>query len=336
MKVWQVNKQPGLDALQLTERPKPQVKSGEVLIEMRAAALNYRDLLVVKEAHEDADQPVGVIPISDGAGEIVEVGDQVKFLKLGDRVTSCFMPGWDEGKLSAQKQNSALGYIADGVLAEYVALSEYGVISIPDHLSFEEASTLPCAALTAWNALMKGKILPGKTVLIQGTGGVSIFALQFAKLLGARVVALSGSDTKLQRLNELGACLAINYKTNPNWEKQVMDFTNGHGIDHIIEVGGADTLSKSLTVIKYEGTISIIGHVSGNTVAMNVVDVLRKGVILQGIYVGSREMFKDMNDAIALHKMKPIIDKSFPFEQAKAAMEYLESGAHFGKVCISM
>lgn len=337
MKVWQVGKQPGLDALQLSERPKPQVQNGEVLVRMRAAALNYRDLLVVKEAHEDTEQPPDVVPVSDGAGEVVEVGAGVKSVKLGDRVTSCFMPGWLEGELSPEKQSSALGYIVGGVLAEYVALPESGVMLCPAHLSFEEASTLPCAALTAWNALTRGgNILPGKTVLVQGTGGVSLFALQFAKLFGARVIALSSKDNKLQRLKELGASLTINYRSTPNWEQPVMEYTKGEGVDHIIEVGGASTLDKSLITIKYGGTISIIGHVSGDTVPVNLRHILRKDVTLQGIYVGSHKMFEAMNNAIALHKMKPVIDKTFPFEQAKEAMKYLESGAHFGKVCISI
>jgi NADPH:quinone reductase-like Zn-dependent oxidoreductase len=274
--------------------------------------------------------------VSDGAGEVVEVGAGVQSVKPGDRVTSCFMPAWLEGELTPEKQSSALGYLAEGVLAEYVVLPESGILSAPEHLSFQEAATLPCAALTAWNALTRGNVLPGKIILVQGTGGVSLFALQFAKLFGARVIALSSNDTKIKRLKDLGASLTINYRSTPDWQQLVMDYTNGKGVDHIIEVGGASTLDKSLAAIKYGGTISIIGHVGGDIAPVNLRDILRKDVILQGVYVGSRKMFEAMNAAISLHKLKPVLDKSFPFDQAKEAMQYLESGAHFGKVCITV
>ncbi len=336
MKVWQVLKKPGFDALVLTDKPEPKPKSGEVLVKMHAAALNYRDLLVVKDAYEDRDMPESIIPLSDGAGEVVAIGTNVKDLKIGDRVISCFMPDWIEGQLTVKKQVSALGYLNNGVLAQYSLFSEKGVIRSPEHLSYEESSTLPCAALTAWNALTRRRLLPGSTILIQGTGGVSLFALQFAKLFGARVIALSGSGEKIRRLKELGACLTINYQTTVDWAKPIMDFTDGMGVDHIIEVGGSATLSNSLSCIKYGGTISIIGQVTGSTVQIDLGNILAKDVSLQGIYVGSREMFEEMNNAITLHKLKPMVDRAFPFEQARAAMEYLESGKHFGKVCITI
>lgn len=336
MKVWEVHKRPGFDALKLSERLEPTPKAGEVLVKLHAWSLNYRDLLVVKEAHEDVDQSPVIVPLSDGAGDIIALGDGVLNLSKGDRVASCFMPNWTEGELNSQKQKTALGYMVDGVLCEYVVFPERGVVGIPDHFSYQEGSTLPCAALTAWNALTLSGLSPGQTVLIQGTGGVSIFALQFALLFGARVIALSSSEYKLQRLQDLGASLAINYKTTPDWEKPVMEFTHGLGVNHVVEVGGAGTLSKSLFAIKYGGRISVIGHVSGDTVAVNLRSILSKNVILQGIYVGSREMFESMNSAISLHKLKPIIDKVFAFEQAREAMEYMERGVHFGKICISI
>lgn len=336
MKVWEVQKRTGFDALSLSERTEPVVKAGEVLVKMHAFSLNYRDLLVVKEAHEDTDQPPVIIPVSDGAGEVVAIGEGVLSLKKGDRVASCFMPDWIEGELTPQNQKTALGYMVDGVLSEYVVFPEQGVVTVPDHLSYTEAATLPCAALTAWNALTRGRLSPGETVLIQGTGGVSIFALQFALLFGARVIVISSSETKLERLQDLGAALTINYKTKPDWETQVKEFTHGSGVNHIVEVGGADTLCKSLSAIKYGGRISIIGHVSGDTIAVNLRSILSKNIILQGIYVGSREMFKAMNSAISLHKLKPITDKVFEFGQVHEAMEYMEKGAHFGKICITI
>jgi NADPH:quinone reductase-like Zn-dependent oxidoreductase len=336
MKVWEVVKKPGFDALVLAQKPEPKPKAGEVLVKMHAAALNYRDLLVVKDASNDSDMPESIIPLSDGAGEVVAIGSNVKDVEVGDRITSCFMPEWIEGPLTAKKQMSALGYLNDGVLAEYSVFPEKGVIRCPGHLSYEEAAALPCAALTAWNALTRRKLLPGSTVLIQGTGGVSLFALQFAKLFGARVIGLSGSAEKIIRLKELGACLTINYRTTVDWARPIMEFTGGIGVDHIIEVGGSATLSNSLSCIRYGGTISIIGQVTGATVQIDLGSILAKDVTLQGIYVGSRKMFEEMNNAITLHKLKPVVDRSFPFEQARAAMEYLESAKHFGKVCITI
>ena len=336
MRVWQINKKQGLDALELVERQRPQPKSSEVLVKVFAVGLNYRDLLVIKEAYRDNDLPFGLLPCSDTAGKVVAIGSEVKLVSVGDKVTSCFMPDWLDGNLSMAKQNSALGYARDGVLAEYVILPAHGVITIPEHLSYEEASVLPCAALTAWHALSRGNILPGKTVLIQGTGGVAIFAFQFAKLFGANVIALSSNDEKLRRLEEMGASLGINYRTTPNWNEDVMKFTKGEGVDHIIDIGGADTLDKSLSVAKYGGSISIIGQVTGDKVALNIGHILGKDLNLQGVYVGSKQMFKAMNEAISLHKLKPVIDKSFPFEKAREALEYLESGNHFGKICINI
>jgi NADPH:quinone reductase-like Zn-dependent oxidoreductase len=336
MKTWEVIKKPGFDALTLTDRPDPRPNSGEVLVKMHAASLNYRDLLVVKGANEDRDMPPVIIPLSDGAGEVVAVGANVKHLKVTDRVNSCFMPKWIEGQLTPEKQNSALGYLNNGVLAEYVLFPEQGLVPLPAHLSYEEGATLPCAALTAWNALSRKKLLPGSTILIQGTGGVSLFSLQFAKLFGARVIALSSSEEKLERLKELGVCLTINYRTTSDWAKPIMDFTEGVGVDHIIEVGGSTTLSNSLSCIKYGGTISMIGQVTGDKAEIDLGNILAKDVTIQGIYVGSRRMFEEMNSAISLHQLKPIVDRSFPFEKARAAMEYLESGKHFGKVCIAI
>jgi NADPH:quinone reductase-like Zn-dependent oxidoreductase len=245
------------------------------------------------------------------------------------------MQKWVAGEFSAEKSNSALGGAIDGVLAEYVMLHEDGVVHVPEHLSDEEAAALPCAAVTAWHGLItEGNLKAGDTILVQGTGGVSIFALQFAKLVGARVIATSSSDEKLERARQLGAFEGINYKTTPNWDEQVWKLTEGVGVDHVVEVGGAGTLNKSLRAVKVGGRVSLIGVLSGLGGDISTVSILHKNIRVQGIYVGSREMFEAMNRAIALHKTRPIIDRVFPFEEAREALAYLESGAHFGKICI--
>jgi NADPH:quinone reductase-like Zn-dependent oxidoreductase len=334
MKVWEVHTKEGLDALTLVKRQEVPPGAGQILIKIRATSLNYRDLLTVKGAY-GSKQKLPLVPFSDGAGEVVAVGDGVTRVKVGDRVATIFMQTWLAGGFSADKAKSALGGAIDGVLAEYITLHEDGVVHVPAHLSDEEAATLPCAAVTAWNALTtEGNFKAGDTVLVQGTGGVSLFALQFAKLMGARVIATSSSDQKLDKLKQLGAADVINYKTTPDWDEQVWELTGGVGVDRVIEVGGAGTLNKSLRAVRYGGHISLIGVLSGLSADVSTASILHKGIRLQGIYVGSREMFEAMNRAIALHRLKPIVDRVFSFEQAREALEYMESGAHFGKIAI--
>ncbi|WP_017316725.1 zinc-dependent alcohol dehydrogenase family protein [Mastigocladopsis repens] len=344
MKVWEVQSKEGLDALTLVERPEPQPKAGQVLLKMRAASLNYRDLLTIKGAY-GSKQKLPFVPFSDGVGEVVAVGDGVTRVKVGDRVAGIFMQTWLEGDFSLDKSKSALGGAIDGILAEYVTLHEDGVVHLPENLSDEEAASLPCAAVTAWNALTTdGKLKAGDTVLVQGTGGVSVFALQFAKIMGAQVIATSSSDVKLDKLKQLGASEVINYKTTPNWDEKVWELTNQVGVDRIIEVGGAGTFSKSLRAVRYGGYIGLIGVLTGLSADVSTVSILHKGITVQGIYVGSRAMFEAMNRAIALwaapfgsialHGIKPIVDRVFPFEEARQALEYMESGAHFGKIAI--
>ena len=334
MKLWELHAKEGFDALNLVERPEPQPLPGQVLIKMRAASLNYRDLLIVKGAY-NSKQRFPITPLSDGVGEVIAVGDGVTRVKVGDRVAGIFMQTWLAGQFSAEKANSALGGAIDGVLAEYVTLHEDGVVSVPAHLSDEEAATLPCAAVTAWHALITaGNLKAGDTVLILGTGGVSLFALQFAKMLGARVIATSSSDEKLDRVQQMGVSDGINYKTTPNWDEQVWKLTDGIGVDHVVEVGGAGTLNKSLRAVRVGGQISLIGVLSGLSAEISTTHILHKSIRVQGIYVGSREMFETMNRAIAYPQMKPIVDRVFPFEQAREALSYLESGKHFGKICI--
>ncbi|NMF66182.1 zinc-dependent alcohol dehydrogenase family protein [Brasilonema octagenarum] len=334
MKVWEVQSKEGLEALTLVEKPEPQPKAGQVLLKMRAASLNYRDLLTVKGAY-GSKQKLPFIPLSDGVGEVVDVGEGVTRVKVGDRVAGIFMQTWLEGEFSADKSKSALGGAIDGILAEYVTLDEDGVVHVPEHLSDEEAASLPCAAVTAWNALTTdGKLKAGDTILIQGTGGVSLFALQFGKIMGVKVIATSSSDLKLEKLKELGASELINYKTTPNWDEKVWQLTNEVGVDRVIEVGGAATFNKSLRAVRYGGYISFIGVLSGFSADVSTTSILHKGITVQGIYVGSRAMFEAMNKGIALHGIKPIVDRVFPVEEARQALEYMESGAHFGKIAL--
>ena len=279
--------------------------------------------------------PLPLIPFSDGVGEVVAVGEGVTRVNIGDRVAGIFFQKWLAGELTAEKAESALGGAIEGMLAEYVVLHEDGVVRVPEHLTDEEAASLPCAAVTAWNALFtSGGLKAGDTVLIQGTGGVSIFALQFALLAGARVIATSSSDEKLERVLQLGASDGINYKQTPDWSKKVRELTAGDGVDYVVEVGGAGTLSESLRAVRYGGQISLIGVLTGGSAEINTASILMKNVKVQGIYVGSREMFEAMNSAIALHKLHPVCDRVFPFHEAPEALKYMETGSHFGKICI--
>lgn len=333
MKAFEIQNTFGLDSLILAERPDPSPGSGQVLIKLRAVSLNYRDLMVVKGLY-NPKLPLPMIPFSDGVGEVVAVGEGVTRVKTGDRVAGIFFQKWLCGDLTAAKAQSALGGAIDGLLTQYAVLHEDGVVHVPEHLTDEEGATLPCAAVTAWNALIaSGGVKAGDTVLVQGTGGVSIFALQFAQLLGARVIATSSSDEKLERVRQLGAWETINYQQTPDWGKKVQELT-AIGVDYVVEVGGAGTLNQSLRAVRYGGQISLIGVLSGGSGEISTASILRKNVRVQGIYVGSREMFEAMNKAIALHKLRPVVDRVFNFTEAPEALKYMESGAHFGKICI--
>ena len=334
MKAWEL--QEG-NVLALAERAAPKAGAGEVVIRMRAASLNYRDIMVSRGQYGPPAR-VPLIPLSDGAGEVVEVGAGASRFKVGDRVAGAFMPGWVEGDFSAEKAASALGAgSVDGVLAELVALPESGVVRVPEHLSFEEAATLPCAAVTAWFALfMGGGLKAGETVLLQGTGGVSLFALQFAKSVGARVILTSSSDDKLARARELGADETINYRALPDWDERVWELTGGRGVDYVVEVGGPDTLNKSLRAVRHGGQISLMGVLTGTSGEVNIAAILGKQARVQGVYVGSVAMFEDMNRAITQNTLRPVVDRVFPFEEAREAFKYLESAQHLGKVVIAI
>jgi NADPH:quinone reductase-like Zn-dependent oxidoreductase len=321
-----------LDALTVAERPDPRPGPGQVLIRVRACSLNYRDLLIIKGLY-NKKLPLPLVPLSDGAGEVAAVGDGVTRVRVGERVAGCFMPAWIDGEPDEAKAKSALGGGGTGMAAEYVVLPAEGVVRVPDHLSDEEAATLPCAAVTAWHALVtEDGVKAGDVVLTQGTGGVSVFALQFARLLGARVIATSGSDAKLERVRQMGASDGINYKTTPEWGGKARELT-GAGVDHVVEVGGAGTMPESMRAARMGGRISLIGVLSGAG-QFNPTPVLMKNLRVQGIFVGSRAMFEAMNRAIALHKLRPVVDRVFPMGDVRAALRHLESGAHFGKVVI--
>jgi NADPH:quinone reductase-like Zn-dependent oxidoreductase len=335
MKLYEIRERFGLDALTLTERPQPRPGPHEVLVRIKAVSLNYRDLMVVKGQY-NPKMPLPRVPCSDGAGEVAEVGPGVTRVKAGQRVAGIFMQEWIAGEVDDAKARSALGGAIDGLLAEYAVLHEDGLVHVPEHLSYEEAATLPCAAVTAWHGLItEGRIKPGDTVLCQGTGGVSLFALQFARLAGARVIITSSSDDKLKRARELGAAEGINYKMTPEWGDKARELTGGRGVDHVVEVGGAGTLGQSMRAVRMGGQISLIGVLAGVGQA-NPLPILMKNVRVQGIFVGSREMFEAMNRAIAEHRLRPVVDRVFSFAEAPAAFRHMESAAHFGKICIRM
>ena len=334
MRAYELKPVQSLDSLTLVERPDPKPGPGQVLIAPRAWSLNYRDLNVARGAY-GGPPPTGRIPLSDGVGQVVEVGAGVTRVKAGDRVAGCFMQGWIAGAPAAEVAATALGGAIDGMLAEYVVLSEQGVVKVPEHLGDEEAATLPCAAVTAWNALVReARVKAGDVVVLLGTGGVSLFALQFAKLHGARCIITSSSDEKLALARQLGADDVINYKRRPDWDKAVLELTDGRGADVVVEVGGAGTLEKSLAAVRFAGIVTLIGVLTGTAGPISTAAILRRHLRVQGIYVGSREMFEEMNRAIAQHGLRPHIDRGFAFDNARAAYEHLASATHAGKITI--
>ncbi len=334
MKAWQFTAGFGAENLKIVELPDPAPGPGEALVRVRACSLNYRDLAVMRGAY-GSNVKAPLIPLSDGAGEVVAVGPGVTRVKPGDRVAATFMQTWLEGPAPDDAQaNSALGGAIDGMMAEQVCLKADGLVHFPAHLSFEEAAALPCAAVTAWNALFRsGRIKPGESVLLMGTGGVSLFALQFAKMAGARVIVTSSSDGKIERLRSMGADATVNYKTTPEWDKPVRRLTDGIGVDHVVEVGGAGTLPLSSKAVRRGGHIALIGVLAGRG-EFDPRLMMLKSARLQGIYVGSREMFEEMNRAIALAGIRPVVDRVFGSAELREALGHIESGAHFGKVCV--
>ncbi|MGD0736709.1 MAG: NAD(P)-dependent alcohol dehydrogenase [Terracidiphilus sp.] len=333
MFAWQISSF-GIDSLEFVERPSPLPGPGEVLVLMRAISFNFRDLLMVKGLY-NPKLAFPRIPCSDGAGEVAAVGEGVTAWKPGDRVAGIFMQNWLDGPATAAKVKGALGGDIDGTLADHVLFKETGLVRIPDHLSFQEAATLPCAAVTAWNALAAGNLKPGATVLIQGTGGVSIFAVQFARLHGLRVLGISSSDAKLDRACALGLDSGLNYTANPHWDRWAMEQTGGEGVDLVVEVGGVGTLARSLRALKMGGVIAQVGVLAESKEPLAITSVLHKQARIQGIYVGSRKDFLDMNKAITLTHLRPI-GENFPWSQAREVLTRMEDASHFGKLVLTV
>lgn len=334
MKAIEIQGAYGLDNLKAAERAMPEPGPGEVVLKMKAASLNFRDLLTVIGMYGGAYK-LPLVPLSDGCGEVVKVGAGVTRVKAGDRVATMFFQGWFAGPPRLEGLSTALGGPIDGCAQEYLRLSAEGVSKVPDYLSDEEVASLPCAALTAWRSLVvEGGLKAGDRVLVQGTGGVSIFALQFAKAAGAEVIATSSSDEKLRRVKALGADHVINYKTHPEWSKEVRRLTNGAGVDHVVEVGGANTLKHSIQSIRIGGHVSIIGVLSGAQEPFMVASLIGTNARLKGISVGSRENFEDMVRAMDLHRIRPIVDQVLPFGQLKEALQLMQGQTHFGKIAL--
>lgn len=333
MRAWQIPSF-GIDSLELVERSTPRPGSGEVLVKIHAVSLNFRDLMMVKGGYNPKLR-VPMVPCSDGAGEVAAVGEGVSAWKPGDRVCGIFMPNWLDGPPTPAKVKGALGGDVDGMLAEYVVLKEDALVSFPDYLAWEEAATLPCAGVTAWNALAAGNLRPNATALIQGTGGVSIFALQFAKVRGSRVLGVSSSEAKLQRARSLGLDEGLDYGEAPEWDQWVKEQTNGDGVDLVVEVGGVGTLPRSLRAVKMGGTIAQIGVLSGPAEPVPIPIILYKQAHIRGIYVGSRQDFEEMNKAIAAAKMKPVFE-AHPWTEAKQVFKEMESATHFGKLVLKV
>ena len=333
MRAYELQAEEGFDALRMVDRPElPAPGDHDVVVRIHAVSLNYRDLAVLRASKKRVKR---IVPASDGAGEVVAVGERVTRVKVGDRVAAAFFPTWTNGGLTKDHHGNALGGSLDGVLVEHVVLPESAWVKIPTQFSFEQASTLPCAGVTAWHALFEAASLkPGDAILVQGTGGVSMFALQLARAAGASVIATSSSAAKRARLDEMGAATTIDYRQEPKWGDVVRAATGGRGVDIVVEVGGAGTFDESVKALRFGGTMSLLGILAGTEGPINTYAILQKNIQVHGIYVGSVAMFEGLVRALETSKVKPIIDRVFPFAEARAAYEHLASGAHFGKVVI--
>jgi NADPH:quinone reductase-like Zn-dependent oxidoreductase len=326
----------GIEALVKVERPDPKPSYRQVLVKIAACSLNYRDLAIARGTYRIPVRE-NLVPLSDGAGHVVEVGEGVRAVKVGDKVAGNFFQRWSGGEPGPDTHQFALGGGIDGMLSEYAVLEEDGVVKIPGHLSLEEGATLPCAGVTAWHAMIEhARLTSGGTVLLLGTGGVSILGLQLAKAMGVRVIITSSSDEKIARAKRLGADDTINYKTTPDWEKAVMELTGGSGVDCVVEVGGAGTIARSFASIRVGGRVGLIGNLSGPATELNPGLILARRANFQGISVGSTAMFKAMNRAISANRIKPVIDTVFGFDDAQAAFRHMASASHFGKIVISL
>jgi len=333
MKVIEIRGSYGVDSLELVERPDLVPGPGQVVLEMKAFSINFRDLLVVNGVGRWKPS-LPRVPLSDGVGIVTATGDGVSRVKVGDRVAPIFYPKWLEGRIAPEKLEQPLGgAVADGVLAEYTLVDEASLVPVPAHLTDEEAATLPCAGVTAWSALVPfGGIAPGDWVVVPGTGGVSIFAFQFARLLGARVIVTSSSDQKLARATELGATAVINYRKEPDWPRAVMELTDGVGADHVVDTVGG--LKEAIAAVRPAGAVALVGLLTGMTAEIDLVTFMGKAARVEAVEVGSRASFEAMNRAIESHRMRPVVDRVFEFDELGEALQYLKEGRHFGKVCL--
>ena len=336
MEAYQIDRFGSVDGIVLRSREDPRPGPKEILMRVRASSLNYRDLMVLKGGGR-GPKKLGVVPLSDGAGEVSAIGDGVTRVKVGDRIAGCFHPRWFGGPISPDYLTDRLGANLDGMLAEYAVLNEEALVHVPSHLSFEEAATLPCAAVTAWVALTgHRRVTAGDTVLTLGSGGVSVFALQFARLLGARVIATTSTVEKAARLKALGASEVITYTETPDWDEKVRELSDGRGVDYVVEIGGPGTIAMSLRALAVGGHVSLIGaSLSRSGTGLDPLLLTGRGITLGSISVGSRADFEAMNRAIAIHRLHPVIDRTFPFAQTREAYRHFEGRGHFGKVVIA-
>lgn len=335
MRAWQIEKSFGIENLRLNEVDEAELKPTEVRIRLKSCSLNYRDLMVVKGQY-NPKQSLPLIPLSDGAGEVVEVGTLVSSFKPKDRVCATFSQNWCHGVATNETYRSTLGSPLDGMLSEYRILDQKGLIKFPEHLSYEEAATLPCAGVTAFNAIAyQSGLRPGDTVLLEGTGGVSIFALQFAKAHGLRIILTSSSDEKLEKARSIASIDGVNYRKNEDWQMEALRLTHDGGVDAVIEVGGKATLGRAIASLKRGGVICMIGILSGVREELDLRPILMNNIRIQGIFVGPKVVFEAMNRMITHAEIHPVIHQVFPFKDALAAFRCLESGDHFGKVCIN-
>lgn len=334
MRAYELVAREGFDSLSLTERPSPALGPGEVRVRVRAVSLNYRDLGVARRA---TSRKAPIVPTSDGAGEVVELGAGVTSLAVGDKVAASFFPTWRDGALSDAHHARALGGGQDGMLAEEVVLPAESWVKLPAHFSYAQGATLPCAGVTAWHALFEAaQLAPGNVALVQGTGGVSMFGLQLAKAAGAQVIATSSSAAKRERLAALGADHVLDYVANPSWGEAAKAWTGGRGVDAVLEVGGPGTFDQSVAALRYGGTMSLLGVLTGTKGEINTYGIFHKTLRVAGIYVGSVAMFQRLVRALEVSRIEPLIDRTFGFEEARAAYQHLASGAHFGKVIIEV
>ncbi|MBI5609307.1 MAG: NAD(P)-dependent alcohol dehydrogenase [Deltaproteobacteria bacterium] len=326
----------GIAHLHMCERPAPTPGPEQVLVRVRAASLNYRDLMMIQGRY-NPKQPLPLVPLSDGAGEVVAVGSAVDRVRVGDRVVGLFSQKWFGGEPTREQLRATLGGPLDGSLQELWVLHQDGVAKFPEHMSFREAATLPCAALTAWTALVDhGHVQPGETVLLQGTGGVSVFALQIAKLAGARCIVTSSSPQKRERAEQLGAWQTVDYREDPNWHKTALALTGGRGVDHVVEVGGAGTLAKSLLAVRGGGHVAVIGVLSGGAGELPVTAILMNALRIQGVLVGHRQSFEAMCRAFEQAELRPVVDQVFSWRDLGPALQHMEQAQHFGKIVLDI